>query len=250
MKKSRPNSRRLLAIELLFEVFFSRRKSSYSTFGEDLILDGILKRYSFIAGNKLPFSYLDIGAWKPKTGSNTYNLYKKGHRGTVVEVNHRMQIFWKIIRPQDNFINVACSNELINNLFLFSSNAESNTIDSRFASKISFTQNAAIKEVRYVKGLSLRQLVLLHKKVFRGDFILDLDIEGKDFEVLHKYNFQKNPRPMIILVEDVADSKQRTFIQSNIQQYLSESGYSLAGRSAITSIYLDLSHRVSTVLQY
>jgi len=240
----------LVIVNLIFEVFFSRKKVSYSTFGEDLILEGLLNRYTFISGNKLEFSYLDIGAWKPISASNTYILYKKGYRGTVVEANHHLHTFWKILRPKDLFINIACSNDETVDLLLFHPTAESNTIDQNFANKISQAQKVNVSEIQMVKGLSLQEVVKFHKTTFHGDFILDLDIEGKDFEVLSKYNFEDNPRPVIILVEDVSETKESAFTQSNIHKYLTNAKYSLVGRSAITSIYVDLEHPASSILKY
>jgi hypothetical protein len=240
----------LVIVNLIFEVFFSRKKVSYSTFGEDLILEGLLNRYTFISGNKLEFSYLDIGAWKPISASNTYILYKKGYRGTVVEANHHLHTFWKILRPKDLFINIACSNDETVDLLLFHPTAESNTIDENFANKISQAQKVNVSEIQMVKGLSLQEVVKFHKTTFHGDFILDLDIEGKDFEVLSKYNFEDNPRPVIILVEDVSETKESAFTQSNIHKYLTNAKYSLVGRSAITSIYVDLEHPASNILKY
>jgi hypothetical protein len=240
----------LVIVNLIFEVFFSRKKVSYSTFGEDLILEGLLNRYTFISGNKLEFSYLDIGAWKPISASNTYILYKKGYRGTVVEANHHLHTFWKILRPKDLFINIACSNDETVDLLLFHLTAESNTIDQNFANKISQAQKVNVSEIQMVKGLSLQEVVKFHKTTFHGDFILDLDIEGKDFEVLSKYNFEDNPRPVIILVEDVSETKESAFTQSNIHKYLTNAKYSLVGRSAITSIYVDLEHPASNILKY
>jgi hypothetical protein len=250
MKKPRFNLSRLVIVNLIFEVFFSRKKISYSTFGEDLLLEGLLNRYEFISGNKLEFSYLDIGAWKPISASNTYVLYKKGYRGTVVEANHYLHTFWKILRPKDLFMNVACSNEKSVELLLFHPTAESNTTDYNFANKISYAQKVNVSEIQKVMGLSLKEIVNSHKATFHGDFILDLDIEGKDFEVLSTYNLEENPRPVIIMVEDVPETKESTFIQSGIHKYLSNAKYSLVGRSAITSIYVDSVHPVASILRY
>jgi hypothetical protein len=237
-------------MNLVIEVFFSRKKISYSTFGEDLILQGLLNRYEFLTGNKLQFSYLDVGAWKPKSASNTYILYKRGYRGTVVEANHYLHTFWKILRPKDEFMNVACSNDKSVELIIFHPFAESNTTDKNFAGKISRNQKVNARKIQMVKGISLKELIQFHKTSFHGDFILDLDIEGKDFEVLSSYNFEDNPRPCIILVEDVPENKESTFTQSNIHKCLSNAKYSLAGRSAITSIYVDLEHTFSSILRY
>ena len=250
MKKLRLHISHLVIVNLIFEVFFSRKKISYSTFGEDLLLEGLLNRYAFLSGNKLEFSYLDIGAWKPISASNTYIFYKKGYRGTVVEANHYLHTFWKILRPKDIFMNAACSNDKSVELILFHPTAESNTIDKNFARKITHTQKVHVSETQMVKGISLQEIVQFHKTTFHGDFILDLDIEGKDFEVLSRYNFEDKPRPVFILVEDVSETKESTFTQSDIHKYLSNSKYSLVGRSAITSIYADLDHSVSSILKY
>lgn len=146
-------------------------------------------------------------------------------------------------------MNIACSNHATVDLLLFNHTAASNTTDTNFANKVGSSQDVAIKELLTIKGNSLQEVIKVHKAQFHGDFILDLDIEGKDLEVLCEYNLQSNPRPMVILIEDVPETE-GTFTHSIIHKYLSDANYALAGRTAITSMYLDLNHSISTILHY
>ena len=58
---------------------------SYSQSGEDVIAKMIFE-YLHV---KQP-SYLDIGAWLPQAGNNTYLFYSLGGRGVLVEPNVAM----------------------------------------------------------------------------------------------------------------------------------------------------------------
>ena len=48
--------------------------------------------------------YLDIGAYHPTRGSNTYRFYRRGCRGVVIDVGARKRKIWGLVRPRDIFI--------------------------------------------------------------------------------------------------------------------------------------------------
>lgn len=116
--------------------FIARPTKSFSTYGEDVVLKGILDRYTFRSGMLINFSYIDIGGWRPISGSNTYLFYRAGKRGTIVEPNSHFEKSWKACRPEDRFLRVACSNSSIAYLNYFHKSAASNTLSEEFASII------------------------------------------------------------------------------------------------------------------
>jgi len=232
---------------MIYEWLAASRKVSYSSFGEDLVLEGILMRYKFITGESLKLSYIDIGGWKPKTGSNTFKLYKRGARGTIVEPNPYLRSLWNKFRPKDLFLAVGCSNNKFEKLRLFETLSPSNTIDEKFSLAVSESQDIEISQVIEIECKTLNEVVDIHKRMFNSDFILDLDIEGKDWEVLSQYDLNASSRPTIILVEDTNGNQSR---DSDIMTYLKSAEYLLAGRTIITSIYIDLKHPISVIKDY
>lgn len=234
-------------LQSALEKITSCKKISYSSYGEDVLLQGIMSRYMFEFKTPLKFSYVDIGAWKPITASNTYVFYKDGISGTAVEPNPQFRNAWKALRPRDNFLDFGCSsneNEILN---IFHDSAASNTFDETFAEKISINQNLSIVRKLEVRCLTLSSIIDKHLSLFPGPFILDIDVEGRDLDVLLTFDFPAGKRPLLIIIEDIAESG-LTVSESRIQDYLVRHSYKLVCRAAITSIYVDDFHQLSSIL--
>jgi len=229
------------------EKLTSRKKMSYSSYGEDLLLQGIMSRYKLKFKTPLQFSYVDIGAWKPISGSNTYVFYKNGISGTAVEPNPQFRTAWKALRPRDNFLEVGCSsneNEILN---IFHDSAASNTFDATFAEKISIEQNLLVGRKLEVRCLTLSSIIDKHLSIFPGPFILDIDVEGRDLDVLLTFDFPTSKRPLLILIEDTPQSG-LSVSKSRIHDCLVGHSYKLVSRASITSIYVDNFHQLASIL--
>lgn len=225
------------SLYLLREIFNKRGKVYYSAFGEDSIVEGILSRYKFLTGQKFTFSYIDLGSWMPVTDSNTYFYYKKGVRGTAIDANKNLIKFWKL-RKKDFFLNVACSNDKTSSMNFFNKFAPSNTLNNEFAERLSKAQNRIIEFKETLNSVSLKEIVDKHLSKYPGNFMLDIDLEGMDLEILKSYDFRSMPRPSILLIEDVPGVPSK-FSNSDITMYLQHNQYSLVGRSVITSVFID-----------
>ena len=71
---------------------------SFSQSGEDIIIKEILKRFDI----KKP-TYIDIGAYHPFFGNNTYLFYSRGSNGVIAEPNNHL---CEIIRKKERRIYV------------------------------------------------------------------------------------------------------------------------------------------------
>lgn len=225
-----------IIISGVLEKLMQRKRISYSSFGEDLMLESIFKRYEFDTREILKFSYIDVGAWRPIRGSNTYKMYKQGIYGTVVEPNSNLSKVWRAVRPKDQFLPYACSNNKEVEFHQFTKLAQSNTANKNFAQEISTNQNIMVTKSSVVKALNLDEIIAMHLNFFPGNFILDLDIEGDDSKVLESFSFAQFLRPSVILVED---HFKPNLVASPIHSILSKNAYQLTGRTTITSIYVD-----------
>ena len=228
----------------LIEKLFSRRAHSYSFYGEDLLIRAIVNRIKYETGIELQLNYVDIGAWRPIRGSNTYSSYKLGSRGTVVEPNIAFRKHWRVLRPEDQFLQFACGKMSEAQFFLFQSGSPANTLDSNFAAKIGEKESRVLTESYMVKVMTLEDILEAHLNRFPGDYFLDIDVEGLDFEVITSFDFKSMLRPIILVVEDT----EPMILQSQIHEHLVKLNYGLVARTPISSCYLDFTRNEITGL--
>ena len=240
MKKLLASLRDLIQLLPLGRLHFitqldSRPFKSFSSYGEDALINGVLKRFQFLTGKEFEFSYIDVGAFKPVKSSNTYFLYKEGLRGTAIEPNRRLERLWSGTRPKDIFRSVACGFEGNQQLYFFGASAESNTLVKDFGEQIKQHQKIDFQTIQ-VGSEPLNLIVRNHKKSYSGDFLLDLDIEGLDYSVLQNFSFSQEMRPFLILVECLISESEKT---ESIDSLLSGKNYVLVGKTVISSLYAD-----------
>ena len=68
--------------------------------------------------------------------------------------------------------------------------------------------------------------------------MLDIDIEGMDYEITSSHAFPSGFRPIIILIED----KPPTGVSQDlslIETYLNSQNYKLIPRTVVTAVYVD-----------
>ena len=225
-------------LTLFVENFTSHKRIFYSFYGEDAIIMGLLDRYAMQSGKQLDLSYIDIGAWRPIKGSNTYFLYKMGSAGTVVEPNPHFKRLWKAVRPRDSYLAFGCGLEKSADLQIFHPSAASNTFSSTFAEEISATQAHRVTNSITVPLKTLKEIISEHASKSDLPFMLDIDIEGMDYEVISSYDFPSGLRPIIILIEDKppsGDSQDSSLIET----YLNSQNYKLIARTVVTAVYVD-----------
>lgn len=229
---------RIKILSKLVEKITANKRSFYSIYGEDAIIMGIIDRHAMHTGKQIELSYIDIGAWRPIKGSNTYFLYKKGCAGTVVEPNPHFQRMWNAIRPRDTYLAIGCGLQQSANLQIFHPSAASNTMSEVFAEAISNSQSAKVTQSLTVPLRSLQEIITSHVANYNLPFLLDLDIEGMDYEVISSYNFPEGYRPIIILIEDkppIGDSTDSLLIHN----FMTSKNYKLIARTVMTAIYVD-----------
>jgi FkbM family methyltransferase len=166
---------------------------SYSQAGEDLALLNLI--------NKKTGFYIDIGAHHPSRFSVTRLLYQQGWFGINVDANPDIESDFRIHRKRDLFVNAAVGNFDSQELYRFYEPAF-NTTDKEWMQKFLKGGNQ-VRDVIEVPGISLR-------RVF--DFVpnnqpinlLNIDIEGADFEALLSLDLETLPslsRPEWVLIE-------------------------------------------------
>ena len=173
------------------EKFYIKRES-YSQCGEDKFILNFFKKKKY-------GSYLDIGAYNPIKFNNTFLLFKKGWSGTNIDLNKTSIDLFNILRPKDVNICAAISSKEnkvkvnIENIF-----SPLNTISLNRSKKLN--QENIKKNSYFVRTKKIKNLI---KNKF--DF-LNIDIEGKDFEVLKSINLNFY-KPKLICIEVLNKSK-------------------------------------------
>ena len=187
----------------------------YSQNGEDLILNRLLE-------NKEKGFFIDVGAHHPIRFSNTYLFYKKGWSGINIDAMPGSMTKFNKIRPKD--INIECGVGLKNDQKTFYQFNE--TALNTFSKKEALSKNKDGYKIIKSNFLQVESLEnLLDKYMPRNTKIdfLNIDVEGKDEEVLISNNWEKY-KPNYILVE-ILREKYIANPNSSIKKFLKSIGY-------------------------
>lgn len=149
--------------------------------------------------------YLDIGAYHPTRGSNSYRFYKQGSRGYAIDVGKRKQRIWSLFRPRDTFINAAVvpNSSLQEYANFYMANAYGEVCDhisgSGIHNRVEPHRNWA--KVKTISAKALGELIDKDKSWFEAPWrFISIDIEGLDEDFISDLDLIKLA-PDIIAVE-------------------------------------------------
>ena len=212
------------------KIFFP--KKTYSMYGEDLFIKNFFK-------NKRNGIYLDVGAYHPLDGNNTYLLYKKKNwRGINVDVNPLSIELFKKARKSDLNINTAVSSKKgFVTLYFRRKINMLNTLSKKIA-KIHFRNGFQEKKIESnTLNNILEQSEYKNKKI---DFF-NLDVEGHELDILKSLNF-KRYQPTLICVEihnheEMYNHKTDYIKRNPINNLLLKNRYSIVWNNEFSYIY-------------
>lgn len=212
---------------------------SYSTYGEDAIFNGIIKRLSWIMNEDL-FSYrtyLDIGAFHPIKESDTYALYQMGWRGTLVEPNKYFNVLVDENRYEDRLLNIAVNIEPgTAELLMFSGGDSSNTLSSEFANRKTLAQNTEVQEILSVECKTLNTIIQDHIDYFnQTPFVMNIDIEGLDSAVIKTYS-EDFAIPFIFIEDEILECFSES---SDIRGTMNSKGYVPIASTLLSTLYIN-----------
>lgn len=211
---------------------------SFSNYGEDAMLSGLLSRISHI--NEIDLfaknTYIDIGCYQPIIANNTYFLYKLGWTGTLVEPNPNLSDLIRGERPLDTFLPYAIdSTDGTKTFFIFDNEHQCNTLDEDFVDAITKYKDIEIKETISIESKTLDYVFDNHYGTFGTvPMIVNIDIEGRDMSVLASYSFKH--RPLFFVIEDEILG---AFKESDIFKLMDSNNYELVSGNFLTAIYMD-----------
>ncbi len=201
-------------------------------FGEDLYIN------KFFKYKKKGF-YVDVGAYHPLDGSNTYLLYRdKDWGGINIDINSISIELFKKSRMKDINLNIGISNKKgIQNIYFRKEINMLNTLSKKFAKK-QFLKGFFSKKI-YIDRLDniLNKSKYKNKKI---DF-LNIDVEGNEINVLKSLNFDKYV-PKLICIEIHSNNenfkdKSNFLINNLIYKFLIKKKYTLVWSKAFSYIF-------------
>ena len=155
----------------------------FAEFAEDVMVNRIFK-------NQDKGTYIDIGAYHPFKGSLTYTLFKKGWKGTNVDLSKTSIDLFKMARPNDVNICCAISNKTEKKIYF-----ENSPINQ---------QNSLIKQNNEQREIEIQAYtlddLLISRNIENPDY-LNIDTEGNEMDVLEGVNFDKI-NPKLITIEE------------------------------------------------
>jgi len=204
---------------------------SFSIGGEDLFLR---KRLKNRLSSKEHGTYVDIGAFHPFLGSNTYVYYAGGWSGICVDANPALRDVFVQARPRDLFISGAVMEHPKDTLFARhkENTGKSSIFDD--ASKITsdFDQPVMVSAQR------LDDILDTHLESGRYIDFMNVDTEGTELTVLRSNNWDRY-RPGLLCIElhgigltDLADAP--------LVNFLGDVGYSAYALAAPNIFFEDI----------
>ena len=195
--------------------------SFYSETGEDIIASQLF--------DKKVGKFLDVGSGQPVIGNNTFLLYRQGWSGICVDPQLHLSKAYKFIGPRDIYINKPVSGSKQVNFYDFC-NPLLSTIDDKVAK---FHINNGMKySKRVLSSISIHDL-LDPEISSSSNFLLSIDIEGSELEIIKEINFVKQ-RPRVILIE----SWEAPWKKNSLSEFMERVNYKLFAYTGLTAVYL------------
>jgi len=201
---------------------------SFSQFGEDVLLQNMMPQNRGF--------YVDVGAYQPARGSNTYKLYLKGWSGVTIEPNPDVASAFKKIRPRDTHVTAGVAKSAS----VLTYHRFSNPIVNNFNADLQPRDGLTVLERVPVECAPLTDILDEHCRDRRID-LLNVDCESYDLQALESLDWARY-RPTVVIVEDFEQF--RTGIEGDgaptpIRSFLAEQQYAFASQAVFSSLFVD-----------
>jgi len=191
-------------------------KRSYGQFGEDAIVQSVLK-------NKKGF-YVDVGAFHPILYSNTYALYRRGWSGVAIDPNPLAERLFAVFRPRDSFFRCGVGQKGSRTYHTYNEAGYNTFSETEVAERSLITRLRSMGS--YATPVRPLAELVARSGITKIDF-LNVDAEGMDLEILKTHDW--SVRPTIIAVEGIVGDKTCA--------YLAQQGYKLIGLAGLTLLF-------------
>jgi FkbM family methyltransferase len=210
---------------------------SYAQQGEDLIVQNVLDMVHV----KGPITYLDIGAYDPIVGSNSYAFYLAGGHGVLVEPNPAKIARLRQVRPRDQVLNVGVGLSALpttGDYYVIggASDGQLNTFSKEDAEEVQTKSHGAQFIEKVLKMPLVNINTLMQEQLGGAPNFLSIDTEGLDLGILQTMDFDRY-RPDVICVETLEVGGDAVTIE--ILRLLESKRYSARGATFVNTIFVD-----------
>lgn len=209
------------------------RRLSYAQQGEDVVLQAVLEHLGIARPR-----YLDIGAFHPTIGSNTFLFYVLGSRGVLVEPNPSMAALLRRARPDDVVLDVGVSvdGSTAADYYVLRDRPQLNTFSREQADR--YVAEAGPGTIERVVRMPLRGVneILAEHFADAPPDLVSIDVEGLDLPLLRSLDFARF-RPAVLCVETLVygTSEQR----EPTLELLRGHGYAARAGTFVNTIFVD-----------
>jgi FkbM family methyltransferase len=193
-----------------FFYWFYYKNNKFSQGNEESILNKIFNA-------KEKGFYVDVGCHHPKRFSNTALLYKKGWHGINIDADYKNLKLFKFFRKRDININALVSSNNFISTFHFFNESALNGIYGMDRVESLVQQGYKHLKSEKINTISLNQILSNSKIDSNFIDLLDIDVEGHDFEVLKSIDLNKYEVKVILI--EIGDNK------NEITDYLASFNY-------------------------
>jgi hypothetical protein len=211
---------------------------TFSQFKED-------EKYSDFFNPNEKGSYIDVGSWRPISGSNTFSLYKLGWAGIAIDPSKLNSFLFKIFRKRDRFIRAVASADTRRFLYQFNPSTF-NTTD--FSTYLMYTKDLRLKYIGKKEFKAIRLSDLDIEMLPENNTLMSIDCEGSDFDVLKSNNWNRIT-PKVVIVEIHDESLDKISQKEAIFAYLNEVNYIYVYKLHVSYFFVHCSHIKSTSRQ-
>jgi len=213
----------------------------YSQLGEQMVITNILDRLDRDILNRV---YMDIGAFHPYKGSNTYKLYLNNWRGVVVEPNPEKTALFKLIRPLD----ICLTNAVIPDAWniedvemLASGSGDARESITPRLNKYNHLDRATATHSYVAKTIRISEVLQYCRQKLGLPSLLSIDIEGLESEVVLGVDFEKHPVAILCIEHFLKEFTQSLSILeyrlSPMVSYLEKCGYDLVSACGVSLVF-------------
>ena len=218
---------KFLLVKIVNKLLGGIQRFHYSQTGEDIIISTLLDQ-------KKEGFYVEVGCNHPYHFSNTFSLYMKGWNGICIDANQKLLENFKKVRPLDNVIYAAVSDEEIIVPLYLSEESLVSTIHNSF--RESWLEEWSDKShIIEVKTKTLDN-ILMENNINNQIDLLCIDVEGHDFEVLKSINLL-HYQPKLIVIE-MHEFNLESVDSSEIYLYLKEHNYRLLNYATMNGFFV------------
>ena len=211
-----------------------KNRTFYSQSSEDLIISKYCSEHSG--------RYIDVGAGRPISGSNSYFFYKKGWNGILIDPISRNQKLSQLLRPRDKFERVLVGQSGLVTFFETYPYEYSTTSEATFEALLA----DGLVELKRKSSLAVKPLSSFDLKISEMEpSFLSIDAEGADFEVLQSNNWNAC-KPRVICIESPQVNDRNS---DSIVNYLDQRGYLLVEQTQLSKIFVSKRYLESTMVE-